>query len=169
MPKWIQSSLLWAPLVFILLVSTTGWYAYRAVETATRDALRTSLETVLQSDAAAIRQYYTVQRQLALALGDDPRLAEATSSLASLMRSAPDLADALGRHPARAEVVARLSEDADLLGFAGWGLFARDDPRRPGSRTPRPNPSGGSVWRAASRGSRTTRDSGRGSGHAAVP
>jgi len=108
------------PLVAAVLVAGVGWLANRAMEQTLRHLVREQVQTVLDADVAALRQWFEVERDTVEEQANRPEVREAVRELVTRDHG-PDARAALLADPAAARLrrlVEPIVRYRKYLGFA---------------------------------------------------
>src|SRR5262245_28512237 len=113
------------PLVAAVLVAGVGWFANRAIERTLQRLVREQLETVLQADLAALRQWLQMQRDTVEEQARRPEVREAILALAARART-PDTTAALAAAPELARLRGLLDPIVRYRSYLGFAAVDRE-------------------------------------------
>jgi hypothetical protein len=106
-----------------VLVAGVGAFAYRTLETAERDSLRSGLETILDTEVAALRLWAHTQRTVTASAARDPKLKAAVAKLVDLARDERNFEHALPDSPVQPEIQRLVLPLVREQGYFDWGVI----------------------------------------------
>lgn len=123
MARWVDSSILWIPLVVVALMGGVGLYAYQELARSTRAQLERELSTILEADVEALRIWVENEKAAVMTAAASTDLGAPVLELKELMRTARDVPAELSESAWTRQIRERLAPALEMHHLENFLVF----------------------------------------------